>query len=146
MLGWPNHPIGGGRPPRLAWGGSATPRPADLGAAESTLVAQGVVQPPLGPNAQKQSERLAQGAAKPPWATGGGSAAPRRLAWVWPNHPRPNGVAGHHLWGGSATPAYFYFLFLKKCDGGILGINRLNCHNLKVWGGKVSHFKLWKQK
>jgi hypothetical protein len=25
MLGWPNHPIGGGWPPRLAWGGSAAP-------------------------------------------------------------------------------------------------------------------------
>jgi hypothetical protein len=31
MLGWPNHPLGGGWPPRLAWGGSATPRPASLG-------------------------------------------------------------------------------------------------------------------
>jgi hypothetical protein len=34
---------------------------------------------------------------------------------VWskgrPNHPMPNGVAGHHLWGGSATPTYFLFLF-----------------------------------
>jgi hypothetical protein len=66
-------------------------------------------------------------------------------------------VAGHHLWGGSATPTYiyiffwvfffeFFFFFLeKKSVGGILGINRpngLNYHNLKVWGGKVSHFKL----
>jgi hypothetical protein len=24
----------------------------------------------------------------------------------------PNGVAGHHLWGGLATPAYIYFFFL----------------------------------
>jgi hypothetical protein len=33
----------------------------------------------------------------------------------------------------------FYFYFLKKSVGGILGINRpngLNCHNLKVWGVK----------
>jgi hypothetical protein len=31
-----------------------------------------------------------------------------------------------------------FFGFKKKCDGGILGIkrlNELNCHNLKVWGG-----------
>jgi hypothetical protein len=65
-------------------------------------------------------------------------------------------VAGHHLWGGLATPAYIYiyifgfFLFFriffcflrKKCDGGILGIirlNGLNCHNLKLWGFKC-HF------
>jgi hypothetical protein len=90
MLGWPNHPIGGGRPPSLAWGGSA----------------QGVV-PPHGPIAQKQNfERLAQGGPNhpqwprgwfghplgqtlkfpfgprggqtTPWATGGGSAAPKR--------------------------------------------------------------------
>jgi hypothetical protein len=67
-----------------------------------------------------------------------------------------NGVAGHHLWGGSATPAYIYiffwiFFFLdKKSARSILGINMpngLNYHNLKVWGeGKVSHFKLWRQK
>jgi hypothetical protein len=34
---------------------------------------------------------------------------------------------------------FFGFFFLKKCNGGILGINRLNglnCHNLKVWGVK----------
>ena len=36
MLGWPNHPIGGGRPPRLAWGGSAIPRPAGLGSGQTT--------------------------------------------------------------------------------------------------------------
>jgi hypothetical protein len=43
--------------------------------------------------------------------------------------------------------AFSYFLgfllfFKKKCDGGILGIirpNRLNCHNLKLWGVKC-HF------
>jgi hypothetical protein len=42
----------------------------------------------------------------------------------------PNGVAGHHLWGGLATPVYIYIFFLafsyflgfllffkKKCDG-----------------------------
>jgi hypothetical protein len=41
----------------------------------------------------------------------------------------------------------FFFFFLS--DGGILGINRLNwlnCHNLKVWRGKVSYFKLLRQK
>jgi hypothetical protein len=45
---------------------------------------------------------------------------------------------------------FFGIFFLeKKSVGGILGINRpngLNCHNLKVWGGKVSHFKFWRQK
>jgi hypothetical protein len=78
MLGWPNHPIGGGRPPRLAWGGLATPKPAGLGAVEPPPMALGVVRPPLGPNAQKQNfERLAQGAPNyQTWATGGGSAAP----------------------------------------------------------------------
>jgi hypothetical protein len=29
---------------------------------------------------------------------------------------------------------------------GINMINGLNCHNLKVQGGKMSHFKLWRQK
>jgi hypothetical protein len=53
MLGWPNHPIGGGRPPRLAWGGSATPKP-QFGGGRTTPVAQGVVRP-LGPKAQKRS-------------------------------------------------------------------------------------------
>jgi hypothetical protein len=60
------------------------------------------------------------------------------------NKKTKNGVAGHHLWGGSATPTYiyifFWFLFWiffleKKSVRGILGINRtkgLNCHNLKV--------------
>ena len=38
-------------------------------------------------------------------------------------------------------------IFLKKkiYDEGILGIKRpkgLNCHNLKVYGSKVLHFKL----
>jgi hypothetical protein len=31
-----------------------------------------------------------------------------------------------------------FFFLKKKCDGGILGIKRLNglnCHNLKVWEG-----------
>jgi hypothetical protein len=59
-------------------------------------------------------------------------------------------VAGHHLWGGSATTAYIYIFFgflvffFFKCDRGILGIKRpngLNCHNLKVFffgGGGLS--------
>jgi hypothetical protein len=46
MLGWPNHPIGGGRPPHLAWGGSTTPRPAGMGAAEPPSGPLGVVRPP----------------------------------------------------------------------------------------------------
>jgi hypothetical protein len=60
----------------------------------------------------------------------------------WPNHPI----------GGGRPPRFLFFwifFFKKKCVGGILGINKpngLNCHNLKVWGGKVSHFKLWRQK
>jgi hypothetical protein len=95
------------------------------------------------------------------WAFGprGGRTTPRPLGVVrpppdgWPGGgpttPRPNGVAGHHLWGGSATPAIFFsfldFFLNKIYDEGILGIkwpNGLNCHNLKVWGGRVSHFKL----
>jgi hypothetical protein len=42
-----------------------------------------------------------------------------------------------------------FFFLEKKSVGGILGINRpngLNCHNLKVWEDKVSHFKLLTQK
>jgi hypothetical protein len=99
MLGWPNHPIGGGRPPRLAWGGSATPKSTGLGAAEPPLVAQGVVRPSLGPNAQKQNfERLAQRAAKP-------HLGPLGVVWpppdqpVWGGRTTPNGLGG-----GSATP------------------------------------------
>jgi hypothetical protein len=68
---------------------------------------------------------------------------PDRPTWGWPNHPRPNKVANHHLWGGLATPATFFFFlifFLNKIyDEGILGIktsNGLNCHNLNVWGVK----------
>jgi hypothetical protein len=62
-----------------------------------------------------------------PWATGGGSPTPRRPAWVWPNHPG---------WFGHFSIFFWIFFFKKKCDGGILGINRLNelnCHNLKVY-------------
>jgi hypothetical protein len=156
MLGWPNHPIGGGRPPHLAWGGSATPRPAGLGSVEPPPVAQGVVRPPLRPNAQKQNfERLAQGGPNHPLGH-----------WGWfdcPQTARPRcgrTTPGQTGWStttyGVVRPpqhiflifSFFLFLFFK-CDGGILGINRLNglsCHNLKVWEGKVSHFKLWRQK
>jgi hypothetical protein len=49
-----------------------------------------------------------------------------------------NGVAGHHLWGGLATPAYIYIFFFlvfsyflgfflffkKKCGGGHFGNNK----------------------
>jgi hypothetical protein len=122
---------------------------------------QGVVQPPpswpsgggratpsgLGggsaaPWVNRKFECLAQGAAEPPLGPLGVVQLPLdQPAWGWPNHPRPNGVAGHHLWGGSATPAYIYiffgfFFFFFKCDRGILGIKRpngLNCHNLKVF-------------
>jgi hypothetical protein len=116
------------------------------------------------PWAKQKFEHLAQGEAKPPlgslWVvlppqfgqSRGGQTTPKGQGVVrpppdwpargWPNLPRPNGVASHHLWGGSATPAFcFFFLdfFFFKCDGGILGINRLNelnCHNLKIHGGK----------
>jgi hypothetical protein len=106
------------------------------------------------PWAKRSNFRFAQGAAKPPRGPlgvvqpppnslrGCGRTTPGQTGWS--NHP-----IGHHLWGGSATPAYLFIFFKKKSDGGILGINRLNglsCHNLKVWGGKVSHFKLWRQK
>jgi hypothetical protein len=128
-------------------GGSATPDPRGGSA-------------PLGPIAQNfVFGCLAQGAARTtPWAIGGGLAAPKPAGLGVAEPPRPNGVAGHHLWGGT-TPTYFldffsfffldFFFLKKKCDGGILGINglnELNYHNLKVWDGKVSHFKLWRQK
>jgi hypothetical protein len=45
----------------------------------------------------------------------------------------PYGLASYPVWH---FLLFFGFFFLKKkCDGGILGINRpneLNCHNLKV--------------
>jgi hypothetical protein len=46
MLWWPNHPIGGDRPPHLAWGGSATLGCPVWGVAEPPPVAQGVVRQP----------------------------------------------------------------------------------------------------
>jgi hypothetical protein len=97
------HPLGHG-------GGSATPRPADLGVASHPL-----------------------------W---GGSATPLFFFFFffieltgWPSHPlRPwgwfghpqigrsgggrttpmaQGVASHPLWGGSATPLFFFFFFIE---------------------------------
>jgi hypothetical protein len=79
-------------------------------------VAHEVVRPPLGSN--ENFERLVQGA----------------LGVVWP----PQAKRGGH-------PSIFFSFFFFKCDGGIWRINRLNglnCYNLKVLGGKVSHFKL----
>jgi hypothetical protein len=53
-------------------------------------------------------------------------------------------------WFGHPVFCFFGIFFKKKkIAEDILGINRpngLNCHNLKVWGGKVSHFKIWRQK
>ena len=72
----------------------------------------------------------------------------------WPNHP-------------SIFLSFFFFFFFfwffvffcfriffkkqnKICDRVILGKKKrskwLNCHNLKVWEGKMLHFKLWRQK
>jgi hypothetical protein len=104
-----------------------------------------------------------------PFGLGGGSTATwakrsnKNLSnWHkgWPNHPLGHwgwfdspqtgprgGSAAPHLWGDSATPTIFFFFLNKIYDDGILGIkmpNGLNCHNLKVWGGKVSHLKLWR--
>ena len=49
-------------------------------------------------------------------------------------------------YGVNRPPQQIFFIFLNKIyDDGILGIKMLkglNCHNLKVWEGKVSHFKL----
>jgi hypothetical protein len=45
--GWPNHPHGGGWHPLGHGGGSATPRPADLGVAEPPPWPKGVAEPPL---------------------------------------------------------------------------------------------------
>jgi hypothetical protein len=140
MLGWLTHPIGGGQPPCLAWvvwphpgrpsgGGRTTPSGPQggsvapwakwkferlaQGAAEPPPRPLGVVQPPLGPIAQNfVFGRLAQGAAKPLLGPlGVVRPPPDQLAWGWPNHPRANGVAGHHLWGGSATLTYFFDFF-----------------------------------
>jgi hypothetical protein len=64
--------------------------------------------------------------------------------------PPPMGWFGHpSIFFGFFIYFFLFLDFFFKCDGGILGINRLNglsCYNLKVWGGKVSHFKLWRQK
>ena len=52
--------------------------------------------------------RLSGGSQTTSSGLGGGSTALDRPLWGWPNHPRPNEVANHHLWGGSATPTYIY--------------------------------------
>jgi hypothetical protein len=84
-----------------------------LGAAEPPPVAQGVVR-------LLQTGRFGDGRTTPSGPRDG-SAPLGPIAQiffflgVWPkgrpNHPRPNGVAGHHLWGGSATPNIFFFIF-----------------------------------
>jgi hypothetical protein len=59
----------------------------------------------------------------PPWALGVGSAQGeiRLPLYSWPGGgrttPKQNGVVGHSLWGGLATPTsvlFFVFFFLKK--------------------------------
>jgi hypothetical protein len=56
-----------------------------------------------------------RGSQTTPWATGGGSAAPKRPVWVWQNHPRPNGVAEppHRRWpmGWFGHPSIFFYFF-----------------------------------
>jgi hypothetical protein len=116
---WPkgrsNHPLG-----HWGWFGQGmVGKP--FGGGRATHSGPGVVQLPLGPIAQIFIfGRLAQGAAEPPpGPLGVVRPPPDRPTWGWPNHPRPNRVAGHHLWGGSATPTYiyiyfFFFFFLKK--------------------------------
>jgi hypothetical protein len=134
---WPHlgRPFGGGRTtPSGPRGGSAAP----WAKRKFEHLAQGVAKPPLGPNAQNfVFGHLAQGAAEPPpGPLGVVRPPPGRLAWGRPNHPRPNGVAGH-TYGVEPSQHIFliFFFFFFKCDGGILRINRLNglnCHNLKV--------------
>jgi hypothetical protein len=80
MLGWPNYPISGGRPPRLAWGGVVRPPPSKPSGGGRTT--------PSGPRggsaapwAKHKFECLIQRAAEPP---------PRPLGWF--GHPRPAGL------------------------------------------------------
>jgi hypothetical protein len=79
-----------------------------------------------------------KGSRTTPWATGGGSAAPRLagLGVAEPPQAKRGGRPPPMGWFGHPNIFFgFFFLFKKKCDGGILGINRLNglnCHNLKV--------------
>jgi hypothetical protein len=123
--GWPSE--GSRTTPSCPQSGSAAPWAKQ----KFERLAQRATEPPprpLGVVRSPQTSRLNH----PQWPRGS-SATPKQADLGWPNHPRANGVANHHLWGGSATPAYIYLK--KKCVGGILGINRLNelnCHNLKV--------------
>ena len=97
MLGWPNHPIGGGRSLRLAWGGSATPRPAVWGRPNHPQWPRGWFSRHLGQTLKKKIlGRLAQGAAKPP--LGPITQKKKKLA-VWPKG-RPNHPLGRWGWFG----------------------------------------------
>jgi hypothetical protein len=119
--------------PHLGWpsGGSRTTPSGHMG----------VVRPPLRPNGNLSI-----------WPKGQLNHPLGHWGWfVRPQTGRPGGgqtTPGQTGWpattyGVVRPPQYiflifsFFFLdFFFKCDGGILGINRLNglnCHNLKVW-------------
>jgi hypothetical protein len=82
-----------------------------------------------------QADRL--GPAEPlPWAL--------EVVWLGGGRttPKPNGVAGHPLWGGLATPTFFFIFYFYKyiCDGGNLGEKKVKIVELpqfeSLWGVK----------
>jgi hypothetical protein len=94
MLGWPNYPIGGGRPPCLAWGWFGHPQASRLVVAEPPPRPKGVVRPAWGWPNYPQAKR-------------GGQPPPIR----WFSHPNI-----------FLLLFFFYFSFFlnKICGGGIL--------------------------
>ena len=146
MLGWPNHPIGGGWPPRLAWGGSATPRPVIWGRPNHPQWPTGWFGRPLGQTLKFFFFWVfgPRGNRTTPWGYWGWFSCPQ-TGWPKGGQTTPGQMGWPVTTYGVVQPPSTFKKKKKKCDWGILGINRLNglnCHNLKVWGGKVPHFKL----
>jgi hypothetical protein len=128
MLGWPNHPIGGGWPPVWPRGGSATLRLAVWGWPNHPLRpwgwfghpqtgCLGVVRPPLGPNGVVWPPLKA----KPSnyflrvWPKG----QPNHLLgpWGWSNHPKAKRGGLATPYGVVQLPQYisssFFWIFFK---------------------------------
>jgi hypothetical protein len=115
----------------------------------------GVVRPLLRPNPKKKTLGV--------WPKGQPNHPLGHWGWFDCSQTTGLGVAepplGQTGWPATTyrvvrPPQQFFFSFLdflknKIFDDGILRIKRpkgVNCHNLKVWKGKVSHFKFWRQK
>jgi hypothetical protein len=137
-LGWFGHPqaglLGAAEPPPASgpWGRSAAPWAKQ----KFEHLAQRAAEPPPGPLVVVPPPQTGWfgGSRTTPSGSGGGLAAPwanRSKFRFWAFGPRGGrttpwatgggfatlrtaslGVADHHLWGGSATPAYIYIFFL----------------------------------